>query len=206
LRTINIVSDSTSQTYLKSIGKDGRFTIVPLPESESIHMETLGLHRRASNNFVRALRAAPSSARGVIICEDDIVFRNGFLGHLIESLNELQENGWTNFILSAYSPHNHDKDAMPFPARFVRCYDPDRFYGTQCVFLPVPIARALADYIYARGVEAKDAPYDLLLGNYAKAAANLFATRCSLVQHVGTTSTGLGIWHTSPTFDHPWPH
>lgn len=163
------------------------------------------VHRRACANYARALDlGAAAGARGVLVCEDDVVFRDGWVGMLLDSLNEMQGAGLGEFILSLYSAGEHEGSLRR--GRFYSSYPADCFFGTQAVFFSAGELAPVRGIVWDCGVVSPEAPYDLLIRRRTVAMQHLYTTRCSLVQHIGGVSTGLSCaLHRSPTFERAWP-
>lgn len=187
-----------------TVGNDGlrnQFpTILWLAQSEEQRQfgKANSLHRRASFNYRRALDLS-DGARGLIVCEDDLEFRAGWLDHLIEALEEMGAKADSS-ILALYSMGNHSQPGGRFYLKF-----DGPFFGTQAMFFPAGVLSDLRDDIKARSV-AGEMPYDLAIGQYVAPRQNLYATVRSLAQHVGYKTTGLaGFMHTSQSYSLPWP-
>jgi len=139
----------------------------------------------------------------LVICEDDVVFRRGFLGKLLNALLEAHDR-CPGYILSLYSPYDLDKEPAKWRGPLIRTYDP-LFFGTQGVAFSKGIIPEIADYFHALGVEQYTEPADLLIRRFASARNNLYATNRALVQHIGLATTGIdSLFHSAPTFDRPF--
>ena len=69
------------------------------------------------------------------------------------------------------------------------------------MYYPEAIRRHFTEFIRSNGVDCYRVPYDLLLKEYlATEHIPLFATIPSLVEHIGTVSTGLGVFHKAGQF------
>lgn len=203
-REVGLAVDSPDASWIPVFLPARKLTIAPLNIEETIRVETYKLHRRACHNYYRALQLA-TSCRGLIVCEDDIVFREGWIEKLCQSLDEMQENGVSNFVLSLYSANNHDNRSFR-RGTFYSSYLASSFYGTQCVFYTASEIPEVSSLIWKNGVQDYLDPYDLILKQYCERKQNLYVTRYSLVQHIGLKSTGLGgNHHRSPTFHLSWP-
>jgi hypothetical protein len=69
------------------------------------------------------------------------------------------------------------------------------FYGTQAMLYDIETARGFGEYL-AQNIGRE--PYDLALKTYIKEVdpeVVLYASKLSLVQHIGDVSTGLGNGH-----------
>lgn len=204
LREIAVAVDAPDLECVASLSHHTQVRWVPRTAEETARVQGFHVHRRACHNYWRALGLG-AEARGLIVCEDDVIFRDGWLGMLLECLNEMNGAEHREFILAAYSPYDHEARWL----RRGRCfssYIANGFYGTQAVFYPRGEAETVRSLIWTHGVVVSEAPYDLLIQRRAVARQHLYATRCSLAQHIGAKSTGLGDGrHRSPSFATPWP-
>lgn len=203
LKKMNVAVDDVDGSWVDHSISPKTINIVPLTQEESDRANTYKLHRRACHNYYRALMLS-GDCRGLIVCEDDIIYRNGWLVKLCQALNEMETNGLTEFVISLYSASNHD---APWLRRgeYYSSYVASNFFGTQCVFYTASELQEITSLIWKCGVEQHQEPYDLLVKRHCERKQNLYTTRVALAQHVGQQSTGLGWWHCSPTFDSPWP-
>ena len=198
--------DETDTAYLSGINMRERMTIVPLTNTEAEAVGGMILHQRACHNYHRALTLPPGHAAGLLVCEDDLVFCPGFLEKLLQTLNEMEAAGLKDFMLACYASYDFDSDRSLKRGTFYSSYPAHWFYGTQCMFYTRSEIPAVAGTILKHGVLRYENAYDMLIKHHAMYRNNLYATRRSLVQHVGIVSTGLGKnHHTSPTFHLPWP-
>lgn len=205
LREISVAVDAPDLACVGLLAGHQRVRWVARTEEENVRAESYGLHRRACHNYWRALGLASPGARAVLVCEDDVIFRDGWLGMLLECLDEMQAMGLRDFLLTAYSARSHEEPQL----RRGRCYSSyvaRGFYGTQAMLYPAGQLQAVSDLIWKHGVLVMEAPYDMLIQRQAIERQHLYTTRHSLVQHVGAKSTGLGSGrHRSPSFERPWP-
>jgi hypothetical protein len=205
LRRIAIVADGEDFGYLDPLRHHARVHLVPMPPDRWAEVKDFGIHRRACHNFVRCLESCTEDSDGILVCEDDVVFRDGFLGKLLQSLHELTRRDLREFILAAYAAYDHEADRSLRRGRYYSSYPAHTFYGTQCVFFPRSEALHVAEEVRRRSVKQAGKPYDLVIHDYAVRRQHLYATRFSLAQHVGRRTSGLGHFHQSPTFHRPWP-
>lgn len=186
------------------LAQNGRVRWVPRSAAESARIADYHLHRRACHNYWRALGLAEGEALAALVCEDDLVFRAGWMGMLLECLDEMQGAGIGDFLLTAYSAGDHEAGALR-RGRFYSSYVAGGFFGTQAMIFPRSEVTPVRELVWEHGVVAAEEPYDLLIKRRAVAKQHLYTTRHSLVQHVGLRSTGLGGGHTSPSFAREWP-
>jgi hypothetical protein len=205
LHEIAVAVDAADLACVAPLAGHRRVRWAARTEEESARVESWSVHRRACHSYWRALGLAPASARAVLVCEDDVVFRDGWLGMLLECLDEMLAHGRESYILTAYSARDHEEPSL----RRGRCYSSyvaRGFYGTQLMLYPMSEVAPVRALIWEHGVESAEDPYDLLIQRRAIERQHLFTTRVSLVQHVGWQSTGLSeVGHRSPSFDLLWP-
>jgi hypothetical protein len=81
-------------------------------------------------------------------------------------------------------------------------YHAGSFYGTQCVYFPLPVAREVATIMWQKGIEQDRAPIDLLIRLFALSRKiPILGPPSSLVQHIGFQSSGLAsFFHQVPIF------
>lgn len=205
LRDVAVAVDAPTLACVESLLHYDRVRWLPLNNEETVRASSLCLQRRSCQNYCRALGLAPSGTRALLICEDDILFRAGWLAALLDCLNEMQSDGLEDFILTAYSAREHEEPALR-RGRTYSTYVAEEFYGAQAVFYPAAEARAMQTLVWAHGVEDFVEPYDLQIKRRAMSRHHLYTTRHSLVQHVGRRTSGLGgNFHSSPSFFRRWP-
>ena len=205
LQEIAVAVDAPDLGCIHPLAGNRRVRWVARTDEESARANSYHLHRRACHSYWRALGLASPGVRAVLVCEDDVIFRDGWLGMLLECLDEMQSDGLGDFLLSAYSAGDHEASGL----RRGRCYSSyvaDTFFGTQAMLYPAGQLDAVHTLIWRHGVLVAEAPYDLLIKRIAIERQHLYTTRHSLVQHVGAKSTGLGDGrHRSPSFERAWP-
>jgi hypothetical protein len=142
-------------------------------------------HRDSQYNYSIALR---QTVDGLII-EDDVKLCKNFNFELEQRLAEIDTE---RYVMALYSCYNwegysdYDKIAK---------YPVDMFYGTQAMVFDIETAKEFGAYLLDNiGRE----PYDLALKTFIKTVnpeVILYASKMSLVQHIGDISTGLGNGH-----------
>jgi hypothetical protein len=204
LREIAVAVDAPDLKCVSPLSNNKRVRWIPRSEEENARVAKFHVHWRAAHNYWRALGMPSSGARAALICEDDLVFRDGWLGMLLDCLNEMQANGLREFILTAYSARDHEAAWL----RRGRCYSSYvacDFFGTQAMLYPASELSPLRELLWKHGVLVSEAPYDLLIKRRMIERQHLYTTRHSLVQHIGAKSTGLGDGrHRSPSFERSW--
>ncbi len=177
--------------------------IHPMKTQQWHSIRDWSVHRRFCVNYQRALSTLQMTpAQGLCVCEDDIVVRAGFAEQLKLTIDEIESSaGMTDYALAAYAAYDFESDRSLYRGRYYCSYPADKFFGTQCVYFPSSIVFDVQLRMQRDGVELSRAPGDLVLREYFIEQQNLYACTRSLAQHKGRTSTGLGDFHESPTFE-----
>jgi len=142
-------------------------------------------HRDSQYNYSIALR---QTVDGLII-EDDVKLSKDFNEHLEKVKSNIPTS---RYAVALYSCYQWNKDLEKYPI--------DMFYGTQAMLYDIETARGFGEYL-AQNIGKE--PYDLALKTYIKEVdpeVILYATKYSLVQHIGDISTGLGGGHKTGHF------
>ncbi len=207
LAKICLMVGAEDASYLSDLSNQDKLRIEPLSEGDWKTVKDFDLRRRLNHNYHRCLSIALENSLGLCVCEDDIVFRDGFVAKLVMALNEMASAGLKDFVLSGYAAYEFDRDPSLRRGIHYSSYPANWFYGTQCVFYPQSVLPEIADRIHEEGVVKRVDNVDMLLKKYCIGAQNLYSTRYSIVQHVGRCSTGVGQgpFHTSRSFSTPWP-
>lgn len=147
-------------------------------------------HRDSQYNYARALL----NTKDGLIIEDDVKLCKNFNLELEQRLAEIDTQ---RYVIALYSCYNwegysdYDKIAK---------YPVDMFYGTQAMVFDTETAKEFGAYLLDNiGRE----PYDLALKTFIKTVnpeVVLYASKMSLVQHIGDVSTGLGHQHQTFNF------
>lgn len=175
-----------------------------MPALESINSQN-GIQRSIHANLQRAL-TFETQAKGICVCSDDLLFRSGFFTKLLESLAAVAVLKDKPLIISGYSfydlPNHTEASVSVYLVKFPALW----FRGIQFLFFNRQAAIEVNQFIERHGELAFNEPNGLIINRYARTNSCLLATRRSLVQHVGKqSSTGFGKFHSSPTFQLPWP-
>lgn len=142
-------------------------------------------HRDSQYNYARAL----FNTKDGLIIEDDVKLSR----HFDKALDEIIKNIPTpRYAVALYSCYNWTQDNFN---EVIAKYPIDMFYGTQAMLYDIETAREFGAYLLENiGKE----PYDLALKTFIKTVnpkVVLYASKLSLVQHMGDVSTGLGNGH-----------
>jgi len=201
VESVHLMVGSLEERYLDTYAHHGALRAHLMGKAEWSRIKGHTVHRRASYNYARCLALPVGASRGLLVCEDDIVFQDGFFDAALATIEELEEQrGPAPFILALYACYDlRNQPSPPGGERYAR-YEAHAFYGTQCVYFAAPLLPELADLVMREGFEMGTEPYDMVLKRYCLGNDLLFASRSSLVQHIGNTSTGLGNFHATPTF------
>ena len=142
-------------------------------------------HRDSQYNYARALFNTKSG----LIIEDDVRLSRYFDTALIEVINDIPTERYAVALYSCYSWTQYSKYET------IAEYPIDMFYGTQAMLYDLETAKEFGAYLLENiGRE----PYDLALKTFIKTVnpeVVLYASKLSLVQHIGDVSTGLGNGH-----------
>ena len=202
---IHVVVDSCDGHYLAEYAGRAAFELHRLGKAEAAEQASRGLCARFCAAYSRCL-AIPSRG-GLVVVEDDVVVRDGFLNCLSDAINEMEnEAGLKHYVLSLHAKHNLPADPSLHRGRFYISSPASRFYGTQGMYYPESVIPGVLRYLHQHGVTEYRRPRDLLIGEFTRSHQNLYNTVWDLVEHTGNVSTGLGAGRAfvSATFREPW--
>jgi len=206
IQPIELMLGTNEHAYLDAYKDSSLIQINRLTNQQWRMIEPWGVHRRFAFNLARSIRMGLHSTQGLCVCEDDVIFRDGFVDKLLRVVNQIEQKR-DRYVLACYAAYdfvNHSNNA----GDLLYCDYPSGFYGTQCMYYPRNVVEELSDYIWKHGVETPEETGDLLIGRYPRKfhpRKLLLASRWSLVQHIGQHTSGLGNFHTTPTFDMSFP-
>ena len=193
---ISLVVGSPISTHLDRYQLSPGITIVEMGPNTWAWIKNSNVFHRASWNYYRCLAQCAKGARGTLIFEDDVQFARGWRSRLDCTLIALEERYGADFVLAVYAPF-----AFAVHGQLYAKYPRAKFFGTQGVYYTARTRVGFAKYLKKRGLVANEDGYDHLLRDYLlKEDLPLLATTPSLIQHVGETTTGLGVWHRAPNF------
>ena len=203
LKGIHLVVGGSNVEYLNQYKHHNCITIHSMTSEDTVQISEWIVHRKFCHNYHRCLTIPDNDYRGLCICEDDVMFQDGFVEKMVESVNEIEnEHKLDKYLLDLYLPYGFYPDPSFRSGKMCTKYYPKRFYGTQCMYYPQNIVTEIAQVIYEQGVAEYLLPGDLIIGQYATVKNILYGTKRSLVQHAGFHSTGLaGVFHRSPSFN-----
>ena len=199
---VHLMIGTSKSDYLGHYRHHRVLRLHPLPDAEQQAIEGWTPHRRFCHNYVRCLSLTIPDGGGICVCEDDLVFRDGFLQRLLLAINEMEgEAGLEDYCLALFSEADFEADPSVYRGMHYCSYGCD-YHGTQCMYYPKPVARRLRDYIQEHGVEHPTKPGDLLVGDLY--GDRMYACSRALADHTGRVSTGLGGSGRSPSFSRPF--
>lgn len=211
LPRIHLVVGSPDAGYLDDLAHHERLTVHRMGEEEWERIRGWGIHRRLAYNYWRCLSLPCAHLAGTCVCEDDVVFRDGFVVKLLQAVAEMRRDGLTKYVLAAYSYYDYAADPSRRRGTYYCSYNAWHHFGNCCLFFSSAAQREAADEVLRRSVESPELPADLAIGRWGeelwrRGAGGMYQTVCSLAQHVGRTSGGTsGRYYRSPTFETPWP-
>ena len=175
--SVNLLMGSEDESHVQ------KYAAHPAVRIISWDMETSpDLRWNCTLNKIRALRYG--DAETALVCEDDIVFKRDWLSVLSAATAAMGDEEYIMTLL--------ETDAVPGPARAVRGtllvkkYPAWILQGSQALFYPTKALRdRVADYLHKNLTKACG---DELIGRYARAHSDLYATSEPLVEHVGVVS------------------
>lgn len=200
-QSLTLMVGCMSTRHIESFSGDERINVVLPSETEwsIISKSASGKHHWACWNYWRALKHAAmhQTASYSIILEDDVLPSMHWLRVLDKILGALEQSCGNRFLLSLYRPGMRPPKRQL--TRLGYCeYPSRRFYGSQAMCYPSNVIAEASQFLEEHGVDSFKDPYDILLGRCVREAGlRLFNTVPSLVQHIGLTSTGLGVFHQS---------
>jgi hypothetical protein len=203
---ITLMVGQVDCNYLAPYGHHRQIQVEPLTALQSQSMAGWRPQQKFCLNYYRCLSLAIGDASGLVVCEDDIVVRDRFLDKLLAAINEIEsEHGLRKYLLAAYAAYRLDDDPALRRGKFFSSYYAPSFYGTQCMYYPRSVLPALSQRLYEQGVTNYTQPGDMIVKAFGHEINGIYGTVRSLAQHIGHRSTGLGNFHTSPTFDEEFP-
>ena len=201
LGSLHLMVDAEDAAYLDDVKHHAIARIHPLSPAEGERVRDWGRHRRFNHNCVRCLCLPVDPGGGLVVVEDDVVFRDRFLTRLISTVDEIEDvANIRDYALALTTAYDLEREPSFFRGALYCSYG-HPFYGTQAMYYPAAVARNLADFIRERGVEAFTKPGDLLVGE--SYGDRMYACAWPLATHIGRVSTGLGGCGPSPGFARP---
>lgn len=208
---VHLVVGSPDDEYLSNLSRYTSLRIHRLSDESWNEISDWSVHRRLSHNLWRALELPCHAQLGRCVCEDDVLFQQGFVSKLLDAIDELRSSAIDKFILTAYSHYDFAAEPERYRGRFHCSYNAAVHYGNCCFFVSKALLDELAQAIRQRAVDELEAPADIVLGRFGeelwqRKEGGMYQTISSIVQHMGVVSGGTsGQYSCSPTFDRPWP-
>ena len=212
---IHLFASDDDLVYLDTLAAMPRVVVHPLSFDAQQRIANWPLMRKHTCNYWRCLDHFAGLSEGLVLCEDDVLYDPQFFVRLREAITEA-ELIRRDYILALYSPWDHADSLESRGGRTLSSYRSDSFFGTQGMYYTAESLGEVTDLILRRGVERGEEPTDVLIAQWARGrepiltttvslGEPILTTTVSLVQHIGQISTGLGYWHSSPSFGRPWP-
>jgi len=202
LSTVHLLVGSKNTDHLRHCRHHRALSLHPLSDMEHDEIWQWTLHRRFCHNYHRCLSLPIPAGGGICIAEDDVIFRDGFLGLLLATIHEMeQDDGLKDYCLSLGPSHDFEAERSFYRGHRYCSYGCG-FAGTQCMYYPRHVAHELRDHIWRFGVEQYVKPGDLLIGDLY--GDRMYACPRGLTSHIGAVSTGLGGYGSCPSFYRPY--
>lgn len=196
---VHLVVGNPDRSYVQRYEGNYQYRIVEMTEADWAPFKESKVHHRATFNYWRCLDAGRrhSPDLGLLVMEDDIVPAKGWLARLANTVRQAEDRYAGRYIMALYTAYF----LVPYGSALYAIYPTRDFYGTQAIYFPSEVRDGFADFLQERGVEKNQAPYDMLLKDFAvESRTPILATTPSLFQHVGAESTGLGGFHKARNF------
>lgn len=184
---VKLILDADNDEFVEQYKHNGRVEVARNLEA----IRSVPTMQRVTLGFRRALLETHPDEE-LLIAEDDIVFRDGWLRSLRAAAAESRKRSGDRFLLSGYA-------AYEFSSRPIAAYPAPTYYGNQLLYVPTSVRAPLAAYM-AEHVNEENG--DMLVKRYAhESGTPIWATVPSLVQHVGKVSGASSPWHYTPMWN-----
>lgn len=198
---VHLIVDSANQWYLKDYSTSGLVQPHYLTEEQEQSQKALEARERIYLTLNRSLAIRlPGGHTGRVIVEDDVLFRQGWVGCLFEALDHIEDS---TFALWLYKPTDACRH-HPSTWRSSYHFEPERLMSGLCgVFLSKKAVLALQGEPTPSTDQKADGDFGLYLDQ--KGVSRLALLR-DIVQHEGYVSSDEeSVWHKgSPSFYQPW--
>lgn len=149
LRGLHLVVGDAEVEYLNQYRQHHRIEIHQMEQEDAQRIRGWTLRQRFCLNYYRCLTVPPADCKGICICEDDVIFQDGFIEKMLAAVNEMEQtHRLTKYMLDLYLPDG----LLPEPSfrwgQYYAKYHATSFYGTQCMFYPRPVVLELARFIH----------------------------------------------------------
>src|SRR5215470_13553318 len=174
---VNLIMGSADESHVREYTAHPSVRIVPW-DAETNHI----LRWNCTLNKIRALRYGADTV--TLICEDDILFSPNWLSALKLATAEMDDE---EYILSLFAAEAELENArLVAGKRRVKRYPTFFLQGSQALFYPTQTLRnKVADFLQENLTRGNG---DELIGKYARAHAELYATKEILVDNIGLIS------------------
>jgi hypothetical protein len=196
---VHLFVGSDDDSYLAALAQNPRYVLHTMPSDEYAKIAGTSVTQKFNYNYWRALDYFAARGQGVCLCEDDVLYVEGFWNRLGAAVHEVGRD-FDEYVLALYATGDFAADETLRRGRHYASYPAHMFFGTQGMYFPPSTVRGQADYLRRRGVDRVEDPADLLIRDLCIERQYLYVAASSLVQHIGRVSTGLGHFHSSPTF------
>lgn len=178
------------------------FDVLSGEEAEEIGFASLGTkprcafgHYRAMNHLLRCREEWDAA----LICEDDVQFASGWRSYLERVVEGVERVFGKRWMLSLYHVgHRLRKSMRPYFDRGDLWFPPpeaEEFWGTQAILYSKDALPAMPGCLLEGCIKNFVKPVDLTLGEFARREGiTLLTTVPSLVQHMGSKTTGQSDW------------
>jgi len=190
-RKILIANGAADTGYLRFLeetaqGAESIVCVHPTP-SEIRQLAAMDKLRRSAWNAERWLSCAIDGTSPVVLLEDDLIFRPGWLQQLETAADSIRRDIGDRFILSGYH-----RLAFPGEALYYEREKGVPFWGTLCMYVPVGLQTDL-QHVFRSNAKSWQAPMDTLIDRWACASrVPIFYTHPSVVQHAGVEASAVG--------------
>jgi hypothetical protein len=161
-------------------------------------------HHKLTRNYAHALRfALETEQKGFLICEDDVVFQDGFWDYALDAINEMRchKHKQDGNTLTFYSTgHYKGKDSY-YRGRYY-CSAGGPFAGLCGIYYDRECLKSLLTFLEKNEFTQ---PADLLYRAWSDREWTRYGTPTGLIQHVGGVSAGTskGAYWTDARFNKP---
>lgn len=211
LKPIELYIGSPETAYLGNLMGHDHVDVKEIMADDWSRIKDWHVHARLAYNYHRALSSYDPDAMGRLVCEDDIIFADGFVSHLMQAINEVHDQQGSRFILAIYSHYDFDAEPARKRGKYYCSYCAPQHYGNCCLYFSTDILADLCSFMRNNTVENHHMPTDIAVGAFAEqmwqqGKGGMYQTVVSLAQHVGVVSGGTsGRYSFSPTFGRSWP-
>ena len=208
LSCVDLLIDTADKTFLEEYRDVKLFNLHYLTPEQFKVEKTRTLYVRCCYTCWRCLNLDITGYKGLLVCEDDVIFRQDFLSCLLQTVEEIEKDKLYEYMLSLHSKYNLVESKARHRGKYFLSYPAFKFYGMHGIYYPSQTLARVRDFMFKHGVKKPSKPADLLIGELGEQMQTFFNVAWDLVEHVGRVSTGLSGKSAcnahSPTFDKPW--